>query len=268
MLKPILRVTLPVYATMSLMIITTAAVYEVVQDLAINYPNYSLSILSLLFFALMVIGIAPSKLVGRNNLQDVRVQIPAHWRSVILDVVSWVRTHVYSQMLLLFGFMGVFWGISAAVVYSLRAIQASMPVYLAVILAGAFVGMFLFSAGRVLYRSALAPVDVVPDDGLDLILGALPVMGPRRIEFLKKWKSGAIPPRAMRWMGRLYAMGAAGLGISAAAPFVGLAPLAVPAAGFASIAMMLGIVIVLASAVGKRRSILSEALNTGGGPQK
>ncbi len=168
-------------------------------------------------------------------------------------------------MLLLFSLLGIFWGVSAAVVYSLRAIQASTLVYLIVILAGTFVGMFLFSAGRVLYRSALVPFDAVPDDDLDLIVRALPAMGPRRIELLKKWKSNAIPPKTMKWMGRLYAMGVAGLGISAAAPFIGLASLTIAAAGFASITMMLGIVVVLASAVGKRKSTLSEALNTDGG---
>lgn len=268
-IKPILLATFPIYAMMSLMIITMTAVYEVVEDIAVNYPDYSLSALSLLFFAFIVVGIAPSlvtsEFIKRHNLQDVRIQLPVHWRSVILDMVSWVRAHVYSQVLLMFGFMGIFWAVSGAAIYSLRAIQASTLDYSIVVLAGTFVGLLLFSTGRVLYRSALAPVDAVPDDGLDSIVRALPVMSPRRIEFLKKGKSDSIPPRAMKLMGWLYALGAAGLGISAAAPFVGIPSLTVPGISFATIVMMLGMAVVFASGIGKRRSTLSRALNPDGG---
>jgi hypothetical protein len=263
-IKPILLATFPIYAMMSLMIITMAAVYEVVEDIAVNHPDYSLSALSLLFFAMIMMVIVPSvvtsRFMKRYNPQDARIQLPAHWRTVILDVVAWVRTHVYSQMLLMFGFMGVFGALSGAAIYSLRAIQASTLDYLIVILAGAFVGLFAFSTGRVLYRSALAPVDAVPDDGLDSIVRALPVMGPRRIEFLKKGRSDVLSPKAKKLMDRLYALGAAGLGISAAAPFVGFPSLAVPGILFATIMMMLAMVVVFASAIGNRRSVLSRAL--------
>jgi hypothetical protein len=263
-IKPILFATLPIYAMMSLMIIAMAAVYQIVEDIAVNYPVYSLSALSLLFFAMIMIGIAPSvvtsRFMKRHNLQDVRIQLPAHWQKVILDVVAWVRIRVYSQILLMFGFMGIFWAISGAAIYSLRAVQASTLDYLVVILVATFVGLFLFSTGRVLYRSALVPVDVVQEDGLDSILRALPVMGPRRVEFLKKARSDVIPPRAMKVMGGLYALGAAGLGVSAAAPFLGFPSLTIPGIIFATTMMMLGMTVVFASFISNRKSVLSRAL--------
>lgn len=264
-IKPILLATFPVYVMTSLMIITMVAVYEVVEDIVANYPEYSLSALSLLFFAFIVVGIAPSvaapKSTKQRSLQDLRIKLPVHWRSVILDIVSWVRAHVYSQMLLMFGFMAIFMAVSDAAIYSLRAVQASTLDYVIVTLAGTFIGLFLFSAGRVLYRSALAPVEAVSDDGLDSIIRALPVLGTRRIEFLKKGKSQTIPPKAMKLMGWLYALGTAGLGISAAAPFVGLPSLALPGIGFATAVMMLAMVVVFVSMISRKKSVLSMALN-------
>jgi len=264
-IKPILLATFPMYAMMSVMIIAMAAVYEIAEDIAVNYPDYALSALSLLFFTMIVIAIAPSavtsRFMKRHNLQDVRIQLPVHWRTVIRDVVGWVRGHVYSQMLLMFGFIGVFWVISSTAIYSLRAIQASPLDYLIVILAGTFVGLFGFSAARVLYRSAMAPMQAVPDDELESIVRALPVMGPRRVEFQKKEKSDVIPPRAMKLMVWLYALGAAGLGISAVAPFVGFASVTLPGITIATLMMMLGMAVVFVSSIGNRKSILSRALN-------
>ena len=265
MLRTILRAALPTFVLMSAMIIIMVAVYETIEALAANYPAYTLSTLSLVFFSLMVITIVPSKLSKRRDLQDSKVQLPPHWRLVILDIISWVRNNVYSQILLLFGFVFIFWGISAAAIYSLRAAQASLPVYLAVILAGTFVGTFMLSTGIVLYRSALAPVDMVSDDGLESMIRALPVMGPGRIELLRKWGSGAIPPRITLWMDRFYVLATAGLGISAAAPFLGVDFMTVPAAAFASVMMILAIGMILGSTVVRKRSALSEALNTYGG---
>lgn len=270
--KPILLDTLPIYAMMSLMIVAMTTVYEVIEEVAINYPSYSFSALSLLFFSLMVVCFVPSvmasRLTERHGLKDIRIQLPAHWRYVILDVIAWIRGNAYAQMLLLFGLVGVFWGISGAAVYSLRAIQASTLDYLLVILVGTFVGIFLFSARRVLYRSALAPLDPVSDEGIDSIVRALPAMGPRRIELLKRWGSGTVPPRGMRWMSRFYMLGATGLGVSAVTPVIGLPSLTLPSMGMASIAMMLGIASVFVSALGKRRSTLSEGLSPDGGQRE
>jgi hypothetical protein len=52
----------------------------------------------------------------------------------------------------------------------------------------------------------------------------------------------------MKLMGGLYALGAAGVGFSAAAPFVGFPSLTIPGIVFTTIMMMLGMVVVFASA--------------------
>ena len=264
-IRPILFATLPTYVVMSLMITAMATAYEVVENIMVNHPEYSLSALSLLFLAMFVAGTIPSKVISRltefHKLDDVRIQLPDHWRTVVLDIVAWVRTHVYSQMLLFLGFVGVFWAISGSIIYSLRAIQASTPEYLLVILAGTFIGLFAFSAGRVVYRSALVPVDAVSDAGLDSIIRALPVMNPKRIELLRRWKSDEIPQRTMKLTSRLYMLGIAGLGVSGVASPIGLPFLTNLGILFAGATMMLATVVVFASYIFDRRSRLSMVLN-------
>lgn len=262
-LKPILAATLPIYATVSIMLISIVATLEVAGYIALYYPQNALSALSLVFFLLesmSLYNIVTRRSDNQGVWNNARVPIPVHWRRAILDVITWVRASKGVQMLLFYAAIGIFMVITWGTMDFLKVIDASIFVDLLVTLLWSFVGIFLFITGLVLYRSALAPIDTVQGDALDAIVDALPTIGPRGIESMKRDRSISYSPKVMNLLGVFTALACAGSGIAAAAPFLGFPSMVIPGLDLSGVSIGLVVATGIAPLVSRKKSSLLRAL--------
>jgi hypothetical protein len=266
-LKPILVATLPVYGAVSLILISMVSTVEIVGFIAVYYPQNALSALSLIFLlmeAMVLYNMASRRSDKPQVWNNARIQLPLHWRRAILDVITWVRgsklvrVALYEVTLVTTG--AVAWG----TVEILKAVDASIFLDLCVALIVSFVCIFLFTAGLFLYRSALAPVDVVGGEALNAIIDALPTIGPRGIESLSRDRSLSYSPRIMRLLMSFMALACAGSAIASVAPFVGFAFMVVPGLYLSGISMILVTVVAFAPLVSRKKSSLLRAFDAQG----
>jgi hypothetical protein len=263
-LKPILAATMPVYAATSAMLISIVVAIEIAGSIASYYPQYALSALALLFLPLEIMGLytVASRRSDSNRAWDnARVQIPLHWRKAILDVIGWVRNSALVQLTLFYAAIGIMWAITWGTMQILKAIDASALVDLIAALLWSFVGIFLFSTGLVLYRSALAPVDMVQGEALDDIIDALPKIGPRGVESMKRSISLSYSPKHMSVLTGFMTLACVGSGVAAMAPFLGFPLLAAPALDLSALGICLFVATSLVPLISRKKSSLMRALS-------
>lgn len=184
-IKPFLLATLPTYLLFAGMILSAMGAYALSQDLFNNpFPSPNPGIPGFVFFALFTafllieLGVY-SKLTDQLHLRDIRVPLPRHWRSVILDMISWTEAHEQWKAGLVLGGIATITALSEVVILAMQAMHASFLAYLIVGLAGLFAIFFGLSVSHVLVRSAIFPVGTLSDEELAQMLAALPSLTPR-----------------------------------------------------------------------------------------
>src|SRR5712692_3098021 len=136
-IRPFLLATLPTYLLFASMILSAIGVYQLSQVAFNNpFPSATLGIAGFVFFALFMLSFqieleVYSKLMDRLQLRDIRVPLPRHWRSVILDMISWFEVHESWEPGFVLGGMVTIVALGEAVIYAMESIHASLLAFLA-----------------------------------------------------------------------------------------------------------------------------------------
>jgi len=264
--RPFLLATLPTYLLFASMILSAIGVYELSQVAFNNpFPSSTLGVARFAYFALFMLSFLIelqiySKLMDRFKLRDIKVLLPRHWRSVILDIISWFQAHRSWEPGLVLAGIGTICALGEAVIYAMQAMHASLLAFLAVGFAGLFVVFLGLGVCQVLIASTMSPVGAVPDEELDEILSTLPRLTQENIEYMKQNRIFVPSAKAKRVAMILFVVALGAFGAAFAAMYWDFAPLRMPFAYIGGIAEMVGLVLVGFPISGSRKSTLSRIL--------
>ena len=265
-LKPFLLASLPSYLMFTSMILGAIGVFDFTQFAFNNpFPSSTPSVAELVYFALFTVSFmveleAYSKLVDRFNLRDIRVRLPRHWRSVMLDVISWFDAHESWQVGFVIGGIVAIGALGEALIYLMQVMHVSVLLSYAVGFAGLFVLFLGLGVGQVLVRSTICPVGTLLDEELNEILAALPKLTREDLEYMKRNRTFVPSPKAKRAATILFGVAIGAWGSSLATIYWGLPSIRMPFAYLGAVAMMIGIVLIGFPVSGSRVSSLSRVL--------
>jgi len=264
--RPFLLATLPTYILFAGMILSAIGAYSLSQAMFNNpFPSPNPGVPGFVFFALFTVSFlielgVYSRMTDRLHLGDIRVPLPRHWRSVILDMISWTEAHEQWEAGLVLGGIATVTALSEAVIFAMQAIHASVLVFLVVGFAGLFVIFFGLSVGQVLVRSAISPVGVLSDEELAELLAALPSLTRENIEYMKREKTFVPSLKARRAANILFAVAFAAFGAALGAMYWNLSFAGLPFAYLGSFASTIAIVLTGFPIFGTKVSSLSRIL--------
>jgi hypothetical protein len=265
--RPFLLATLPSYLLIASMILSAIGVYQLSQVAFNNpFPSATPGIAGFVFFAIFTLSFlielaVYSKLMDQLQLSEIRVPLPRHWKSVILDIISWFEAHESWEAGFVVGGIVTIGALGEAVIYAMQAIHASLLAFLAVGFVGLFVIFFGLGVGQVLIRSTISPVGVLSDKELDEIVSALPKLTQENIEYLKRNRTFVPSAKAKRVAMILFMVALGALGASFAAIYWNFASFGMPLAYLGDAAAMIGVVLIGFPVSGSKISSLSRVLN-------